>query len=231
MKRAIAACTGLGDKHRDIVSIIGRLSWGRFASACVGDRQLPRRVADLFLLWHPLNAGVSRLGGNKVKYFALIGIFTLSSCMSLIYRQQIDDWEKKVKEACAKMSDSSVEEFISYSGIQIPYEENCSSVDTSQGCPDRHILWQDRECNDKDWCASSDEEGVMNCCRDFVQTCSQSSYEVCDYTITFGDMPREAYKELCVGEYPVVECRISLYVTDWRFRPRGDDAFYYFPCS
>ena len=38
MKRAIAACIGLGDKHWDTVSLIGRLSWGRFASASVGDR-------------------------------------------------------------------------------------------------------------------------------------------------------------------------------------------------
>ena len=30
----------------------------RFTSASVGDRQLPRWVADLFLLWHPLNASV-----------------------------------------------------------------------------------------------------------------------------------------------------------------------------
>ena len=38
MKRTIAACIGLGDEHRDTVSIIGRLSWGRLASASVGDR-------------------------------------------------------------------------------------------------------------------------------------------------------------------------------------------------
>jgi len=38
MKRTIAACIGLGDEHQDTVSIIGRLSWGRFASVCVGDR-------------------------------------------------------------------------------------------------------------------------------------------------------------------------------------------------
>jgi len=61
MKRTIAACIGLGDEHQDNVSLIGRLSWGRFISASVGDRKLPRRAADLFLLWHPLNAGVMRL--------------------------------------------------------------------------------------------------------------------------------------------------------------------------
>ena len=38
MKRTIAACIGLGDEHRDTVSLIGRLSWGRFVSAYVGDR-------------------------------------------------------------------------------------------------------------------------------------------------------------------------------------------------
>ena len=38
MKRTIAACIGLGDGHRDTVSLIGRLSWGRFVSAYVGDR-------------------------------------------------------------------------------------------------------------------------------------------------------------------------------------------------
>jgi hypothetical protein len=38
IKRTIAACIGLGDGHRDNVSLIGRLSWGRFVSACVGDR-------------------------------------------------------------------------------------------------------------------------------------------------------------------------------------------------
>jgi hypothetical protein len=38
MKRAIAACIGLGDEHQDNVSLIGRLSWGRFVSAYVGDR-------------------------------------------------------------------------------------------------------------------------------------------------------------------------------------------------
>jgi len=27
IKRTIAACTGLGDEHRDTVSLIGRLSW------------------------------------------------------------------------------------------------------------------------------------------------------------------------------------------------------------
>ena len=38
MKRTIVACIGLGDEHWDTVSLIGRLSWGRFASAYVGDR-------------------------------------------------------------------------------------------------------------------------------------------------------------------------------------------------
>jgi len=38
MKRAIAACIGLGDEHWDNVLLIGRLSWGRFVSAYVGDR-------------------------------------------------------------------------------------------------------------------------------------------------------------------------------------------------
>ena len=38
MKRAIAAVIGLGDEHQDDVSLIGRLSWGRFVSAYVGDR-------------------------------------------------------------------------------------------------------------------------------------------------------------------------------------------------
>ena len=38
MKRTIAAFIGLGDGHWDTVSLIGRLSWGRFVSACVGDR-------------------------------------------------------------------------------------------------------------------------------------------------------------------------------------------------
>jgi hypothetical protein len=38
MKRAIAACFGVGDEHQDNVSLIGRLSWGRFVSAYVGDR-------------------------------------------------------------------------------------------------------------------------------------------------------------------------------------------------
>ena len=38
MKRTIAGNIGLGDGHRDTVSLIGRLSWGRFASASVGDR-------------------------------------------------------------------------------------------------------------------------------------------------------------------------------------------------
>ena len=38
MKRAIAACIGLGDGHWGTVSLIGRLSWGRFVSAYVGDR-------------------------------------------------------------------------------------------------------------------------------------------------------------------------------------------------
>ena len=38
MKRTIAAFIGLGGEHGDNVSPIGRLSWGRFASACVGDR-------------------------------------------------------------------------------------------------------------------------------------------------------------------------------------------------
>ena len=38
MKRAIAACIGLGDEHQDNVSLIGRLSWGRFVSAYVGER-------------------------------------------------------------------------------------------------------------------------------------------------------------------------------------------------
>ena len=38
MKRTIAACIGLSDEHQDNVSLIGRLSWGRFVSAYVGDR-------------------------------------------------------------------------------------------------------------------------------------------------------------------------------------------------
>jgi len=38
MKRTIAAFIGLADVHQDNVSLIGRLSWGRFVSACVGDR-------------------------------------------------------------------------------------------------------------------------------------------------------------------------------------------------
>ena len=37
MKRTIAAFIGLGDEHQNNVSLIGRLSWGRFASAYVGD--------------------------------------------------------------------------------------------------------------------------------------------------------------------------------------------------
>ena len=38
MKRAIVACIGLGDEHRDNVSLIGRLSCGHFVSVYVGDR-------------------------------------------------------------------------------------------------------------------------------------------------------------------------------------------------
>ena len=38
MKRTIATTTGVGDTDWGNVSLIGRLSWGRFASAYVGGR-------------------------------------------------------------------------------------------------------------------------------------------------------------------------------------------------
>ena len=49
MKRTIVACIGLGDEHQDNVSLIGRLSWGRYVSASrrrrivalAGSRPLP----------------------------------------------------------------------------------------------------------------------------------------------------------------------------------------------